>query len=316
MKKVELLRLLADRFAARSYLEIGIKSGATFFAVPVRRKLGVDPWVRISRSSLLRAGRRYPPNLISRRFEETSDEFFERRAAKVAGRKGIDLVFIDGRHAYEQVLADARRSLAILSERGVIVLHDANPATLAEAWPADSYEEARRAEPPGWNGSWCGDSWKAVLHLRAELPQLGIRTVASDSGLAVVSPRIEGTPIDITPADVPGLSFADLDAHRDEWLSLCDGDELARWIEHDPACVTVGGARASRRATVQPTGLQGLATGRSRILPAQSRTRLARVCVAATMAALALFVALPEAAGDRPYDPHPSAWISWMGIAL
>jgi hypothetical protein len=287
--KAELLAQLAGRIGARSYLEIGVKSGDTLFLVPARFKVGVDPDVRITRRQRLRASRIQLGNASCRLFEETSDEFFARHADRARPREGFDLVFVDGKHTWGQAVCDARAALELLSPRGLVVLHDANPATEAQAFPAESFEEAALAEPPGWTRAWCGDVWKAVVQLRAEAPRLALRTMRDDMGLAVLNPRLPADPIDLTAADLPSLSFADLDSKRDAWLNLCDSDDVLAWLEHDPALQRADHKRAADRAF------------------ASARTiRVGAPLVAAT--ALLLLVALPESLGDKPYDAKPSAW--------
>jgi hypothetical protein len=235
MNRIEVLRLLAGRYRARSYLEIGVKEGLTFFQVRVPRKIGVDPVLLIDLKARLRAARRYLPNARSLLVEEASDDFFAHRAPRLFSRRGIDLVFVDGKHTYEQALRDVRNALAHLSEQGVIVVHDTNPATPAEAWRAESWEDAQASRRPGSNQAWCGDVWKALIHLRSELPGIGVRTVHSDHGVTVINPRIRDEPIGLEPSDVPALGFEDLDRSRESWLKTCGGEAIDAWIARDPA---------------------------------------------------------------------------------
>jgi len=72
-------------------------------------------------------------------------------------------VFVDGKHTYEQAHRDIHNAFAHLSEQGVIVVHDTNPATPAEAWRAESFEEANASRSAGSNQAWCGDVWKALM---------------------------------------------------------------------------------------------------------------------------------------------------------
>jgi hypothetical protein len=235
MNRIEVLRLLATRYRARSYLEIGIKEGLTFFQVPVPRKIGVDPVLLIDLKARLRAARRYPPNAFSLLVEQASDDFFARRAPRLFARRGVDLVFVDGKHTYEQALRDVRNALGHLSEQGVIVVHDTNPATSAEAWRAESWEDANASRPAGSHQAWCGDVWKALIHLRSEISGIGVRTVHTDHGVTVINPRIRDEPIGVEPSDVSALGFEDLDRSRERWLQTCGGEAIDAWIARDPA---------------------------------------------------------------------------------
>ena len=233
MNRIECLQFLARRQRARSYLEIGVKNGDAFFAVPIRRKIGVDS-VRLRFRERLRAARTYPLNSFSRIFVETSDEFFERRGERVLGRRGVDLGFVDGKHTYPQALRDITNALRYLSPRGLIVVHDTNPGTAAEAWPGDSPTEVSRANPSGWNGIWCGDVWKAIIDLRSTT-DVGIRTLPDEFGVTVVNPRIKGEKLGDDLADLDVVRFEDLDRNRERWLLLCTPNELEGWLELDPA---------------------------------------------------------------------------------
>ena len=273
-----LLRFLALRHRARSYLEIGAADGYTMFRVPVRRKVGVEPFDRVSRRDRARYARASLRNLTFRVHRETSDEYFAH-----AGAERFDLVFVDGKHTREQVLRDVRSALAVLSPRGLVVVHDTNPGDAAEAWPAESLAAAAADEPPGWRGRWCGDVWKAIVELRQESPELGVVTLAADYGMTVISPRIRSEhPLEAL-VDVGSLSFADFDRQRAAWLALREPAELERWLAQDPGLAP---AAAPTRA------------GRGE--RARRRTAVVAVAVAA---GFVLFGAVPELLGDRPYNP-------------
>jgi hypothetical protein len=230
---LDCIQLLAGRYGARTYLEIGVRTGDTFLDVRVPRKIGVDP-VRLGRRARLRSVRRYPPNLRARLFNETSDEFFAHRARGLFRRSRIDLAFIDGKHTYGQALRDITNALRFLSDRGVVVVHDANPGSAAEAYPAESPQEASLAVPGMSSGAWCGDVWKAVVHLRATRSDLDVMTVSDDYGLALINPRVRSEPLDLSESDVAALSYEDLDAHRAEWLRLGAASDLDAWLARDP----------------------------------------------------------------------------------
>jgi hypothetical protein len=234
VNRLDCLQLLAGRYDAQTYLEIGVRTGETFLEVRVPRKIGVDP-VRLGRRARLRSVGRYPQNLRARVFAETSDEFFARRAAAVFGRSRIDLAFVDGKHTHEQALRDVTNTLEFVSRRGVVVVHDVNPASAEQAWPADSPQDASRALGEGPAEAWCGDVWKVVIHLRAARPDIGVMTIGDDHGLAVINPRLRSERLGVDERDVPALSYDDLDRHRTEWLRLGTADDLAAWLAGDLA---------------------------------------------------------------------------------
>jgi predicted O-methyltransferase YrrM len=279
---VALLRRLALRYHARSYLEIGVKDGYTLFRVPTRRKVGVDPDASLSVRHRTRYARANRWNLLSRAYVTTSDEFFAKDAKRLFGKSGVDLVFIDGKHTYEQTLRDIRSALELLSPHGLIVVHDTNPADIAEAWPADSPEAAAADNPPGWQGRWCGDVWKAVLAVRQTTPELGLTTLPEDFGMTIINPRIAGPAVASVPREIDSLGFEDFVANRHDWLALRDPSTLEAWLARDP--------KLPGTASAQPT----------RPLPL---ARAFAYSAALLAAVLLLFVGLPELLNDWPYNP-------------
>jgi len=234
VNRLQCLQYVADRYGSRVYLEIGVRAGGTFLRVRVPRKIGVDP-AGLGLRARLASVAEYSANFRLRFFTVTSDEFFERHAASTFSRRRIDLAFIDGKHTYEQALRDITNVLAWLSPRGVVVVHDANPATEAQAWPAESPEEAARIWADEARDGWCGDVWKAIVHLRGARPDVGLLTVADDFGLAVLNPRLRTPPVGVDVQDLTSLSFVDLDRHREQWLQLGTADDLEAWLARDPA---------------------------------------------------------------------------------
>lgn len=197
-----------DRFRAPSYLEIGIHSGALFLRVRAARKVGVDPAPRIS----LRSRLTHPASLRARVVATTSDEFF----AALEPSARFDVVFIDGRHLYEQALRDIEASLAHLSDDGVVLAHDCNPPR-----PAMAARDPRVAAVEG--RGWCGDVWKAIVELRTR-PGLDVGVLDTDFGIGVVRRRAgDGAPaLDLRGVEggVEALGYEDLEARRAELLGL------------------------------------------------------------------------------------------------
>jgi Methyltransferase domain len=101
-----LIQHAIETLSAGTYLEIGVDQGATFFVVQVARKIGVDPTAPRPNveAELKRPGAQY--------FATTSDEFFERHAAEQLPL-GVDVVFIDGPHTYDQTYRDVRNVLKV-----------------------------------------------------------------------------------------------------------------------------------------------------------------------------------------------------------
>jgi len=165
----DVLRRLHELVGPRTYLEIGVETGATLaFAKTSERVLGIDPDLSKLRRELL------PPS--ARVFHETSDAFFARQTrAELLGAHHVDLAFIDGMHLFEFALRDFVNVEAWSTPRSVIVLHDCLPLL-----PVTASRERRTK-------FWVGDVWKVVAILRRYRPELRIKIVATaPSGLCVV----------------------------------------------------------------------------------------------------------------------------------
>lgn len=192
-----------SRFERPRYLEIGVNTGVLFLHVRAAGKLGVDPIARVPRLKRLA----HPNTLLRGHLvEATSDEFF----SGLDPEERFDVVFVDGDHRFEQSLRDVENALAHLSEGGVILIHDCDPPSAAAASP-DPGDSA--------GGPWCGDVFRTIVHLRATRADLRVETLDTDFGIGVVR-RGEAEPLDLDPAAIAALGFADLVADRERLLGL------------------------------------------------------------------------------------------------
>jgi hypothetical protein len=198
--RVGIVQAELDRFRDARYLEIGVHTGVLFLHVRASVKLGVDPHPRVPQwKRLLHPNTSLRGHLI----RQTSDAFFEGLADKAR----FDVVFVDGLHLWEQCLRDIESSLEHLSEGGVVLVHDCNPA--------DAVSAAREPTP---GAEWCGDVWKTIAHLRANRADLDVETLDTDNGIGVV--RRAAQPRPHVALDVAPLDYSDLFAARTELLGL------------------------------------------------------------------------------------------------
>lgn len=163
----DVLAQLHERLRPRTYLEIGIESGATLaLARHSDRIVGIDPAEYPLQHAL-------PPARI---FREESDAFFARHSREqVLGTRRVDLAFIDGMHRFENALRDFSNTEQWAHAGATIVLHDCVPLT------------ARTATRERATKFWVGDTWKVVLALTRNRPDLRVRTIlAPPSGLVIV----------------------------------------------------------------------------------------------------------------------------------
>lgn len=204
--RISVIQSELDRFSNSRYLEIGIFDGLVFTRVSASTKVAVDPDIGISKLRRGLLGMRRGVTL----HEIPSDEYFEALPPETK----FDVIFVDGLHLYEQALRDTENSLAHLADGGVVLMHDCNPtaAAVADREPCTAIKAGHRA--------WCGDVWKAVVHLRATRQDLSVRVIDTDFGIGVVRRGERGTAVDLSPAEVAQLTYADLAADRERLLGL------------------------------------------------------------------------------------------------
>jgi len=209
MNRVHVLQTIIDRLGARRYLEIGVQSGDTLFPLRVRKKLAVDPRFLITTRAKLDWVRWNFCNIFNSYYEMTSDMFFSKHGGALAQR-GLDVVFVDGLHTYEQSLKDVENSLRYLSVNGVIVMDDCNPPSEGAAAPSKAPDQM----------VWTGDVWKTVAFLRSTRADLNVVTLDCVYGIGIV---VRGTPetrLAYMPHQISSLTYTDLDADRERILNL------------------------------------------------------------------------------------------------
>ncbi|TRX62138.1 class I SAM-dependent methyltransferase [Fulvivirga sp. M361] len=187
MNRIELIRELIRKGKLTSYLEIGSQSGKSFLPVRCKIKIAVDPKFIIPFKNKIKWLIRNPYNLFSKYFEETSDDFFEKRKALLAEIPKLDIALIDGLHTFEASLKDTLNTLNYVNNSGIIILHDCFPQNKAVATPAASMDAAQAMDVEGWTGQWCGDVWKTIVYLRKSHPdELEAYVINTDFGLGIV----------------------------------------------------------------------------------------------------------------------------------
>lgn len=213
-----------------NYLEIGVRDGFCFFKIKADRKLAVDPNFVINPQAKWKAYFNNFSNLFSRYYKLTSDDFFNKYGRRLEGRNGLDVVFIDGLHLYEQVVKDIENSLRYLRPDGIILLHDCNPAFEAAAVRGFSPAEIAKDPPPGWTGEWNGDVWKAIVHYRALQPGVEVAVFDADHGIGAIKKRGTATALLLSQEEIASLRYKDLEENRPEFLNLKEPGEFASFL--------------------------------------------------------------------------------------
>jgi Macrocin-O-methyltransferase (TylF)/Methyltransferase domain len=224
--RIDIVQRIIDQRKARTYLEIGVETGASFMPIRARRKIAVDPRLAIAFKSRIEWLFRNPDNLFAEYHETTSDEYFSRRPVK-----RLDVVFIDGLHTYAQALRDVDHALARLNENGVIVMHDCLPPHRAAAHPTQ-LTQSRAAELgiAGWTPEWCGDVWKAISHLRSQRDDLRVFVLNCDYGVGIVTRGEPESRLDLSTDELNRMTYDDLLRDGSNLLNLRSEHYLASFL--------------------------------------------------------------------------------------
>lgn len=209
-KYSQVLRRIHQHLRPRTYIEIGVETGASLrFVLPGTRALGVDPAPKITFE--------LPANV--RIFAQTSDDFFARPglAAELDGLP-VDLALIDGMHHFEFALRDFMNLERLCAPDSTILIHD--------CFPHDR-TTARRERVMHF---WSGDIWRLVVLLKKYRPDLSIHTIAAPpTGLTMVrnldpGSRFLAENLERLCAEFLALDYAFLDGDRGGKLNLFPND--------------------------------------------------------------------------------------------
>jgi SAM-dependent methyltransferase len=195
--RADLINYYARQIGAKSYLEIGVQTGATFRAVEIDHKVGVDP-----------------DPLSKATIHTTSDQFFS------LNNERFDIVFVDGLHHWETALRDIHNAAAILNEGGVIIVDDIAPRKQAH--------QTRHISDIHWTG----DVWKAWFAAVAEYRgRFNMFSLDIAFGLGVM---VAGTTeIDPPLLSAERAGWSDYVAHRARYHKMIKFEELISWQRED-----------------------------------------------------------------------------------
>jgi hypothetical protein len=165
VRYLDFLRVLHARLSPATYLEIGVRNGASL-ALSRCRSVGIDPAYKVTAEldgdiCLIRT---------------ISDEYFARPEPLAPfGGRPVDLAFIDGLHLFEFAVRDFVNIERHATRSSVVVFDDVFPRTVDEA--------ARKRHTK----SWTGDVYKVQAVLQEYRPDLTcLRVGTKPTGLLVV----------------------------------------------------------------------------------------------------------------------------------
>ncbi len=188
--RIEIIQNIINKKNYKKYLEIGCDRNENFSQINIDKKVGVDP----SRGGTIRM---------------TSDDFFQENKNK------FDIIFLDGLHTYEQTIKDINNSLKIISDEGVILIHDCLPKKI---W---------NQIVPRMYGHWNGDVWKAIVHSRT-YENVDTYTCIADHGIGIIFKRKNRNLLEINVSDFKKLKFSDYYKNHREFMNLITHDNVGK----------------------------------------------------------------------------------------
>jgi hypothetical protein len=159
---------LAGKFKAKTYLEIGVARGHTFFRVNIDQKTAVDPNFKFNKSEYETDNTKF--------FEVVSDIFF----ADLDQNTKYDLIFIDGLHTFEQTFRDFTNSLVHGHEKTIWIIDDVLPSDVYSSLrePKEAFNFRKRAGGEG--AAWHGDVYKVIFAIHDFFPAFSYCTINTD----------------------------------------------------------------------------------------------------------------------------------------
>lgn len=232
MTRLDVIQKIVDYQNARTYLEIGVKKGKVFLNIKARKKIAVDPHFKINKKRKIKSYFNNLSNIFNEYYEMTSDVFFEKYSNIFTRLNGFDVAFIDGLHTYKQSLRDVQNCLNFLNRNGVIIMHDCNPLSEVEAYPAGSQEDSANLNLPEGTSSWSGDVWKTIVHLRSTRTDLHIFVLNCDHGIGIITRGAPEDMLQYSEKSIDNLSYEDLERDRARILNLKRADYLSKFLEN------------------------------------------------------------------------------------
>ena len=190
----DLIQKIIDLNNFQNYLEIGCDGDDSFSKIKIKNKIGVDPY-------------------SGGNFKGTSDFFFSQN------NKNFDCIFIDGLHEYHQVSKDIKNSLDVLSENGIILLHDCLPTSL------------HKQAVPRYKNIWNGDVWKSIVYFRT-LENVDIVTCKIDQGISAIRKIKNKDRLDLKIDDFSKLKFKDFYLNHQKYMRIKDYDNFLNYISN------------------------------------------------------------------------------------
>jgi hypothetical protein len=223
------INALLNSFSAPTrYLEIGVETGQTFFAVTSPQKTAVDPTFTFDLDEAQSA------EPTSHFFQITSDDYFQNHW----DGQPFDIMFLDGLHTWDQTYRDFCNSLLAMHKRSVIILDDVFPNDVFSC-NRDQVEAVmmRQFMTNDPSNAWHGDTYKVIPLIRTFHPLLNFCTIITDGNpqaLVWRSPKASlPSPIlsDVGSLNMPALDYLWFLRNQESYNLMNEEDALALVID-------------------------------------------------------------------------------------
>jgi len=223
---------------AKTYLEIGVWSGSTFFPVQIPVKVAVDPCFVFDPLEHKKEGTFF--------LEITSDNFFKKLDSgdlsfvenDSTEKNKFDIIFIDGHHTFEQSLKDFENSLRYSHEKTLWLIDDTVPSDAYSALPDPGISRYKRKLAGLERGDWHGDVYKTIIAIHDNHPDISYCTLMGGNPQTVLwkAPKSERTPIFSSNSEINATNYFDMIQHGKLIMPVSD-ESLPNYIFRsiDPA---------------------------------------------------------------------------------
>lgn len=170
MLKQDIINLLGKKFNFNSYLEISsIGTGYAYNKIDDKIFTTKSAIYYIPDTDKIDTKKRYRKDI------DIVPNKYEYHYNKVRNEKTkYDIVFVDPWHTYEQSFMDLETALKLVSDTGIIVVHDCCPYTEELIGP---YKK----------GAWCGQTYEAFVNFRHKHKELESFCIYADYGCGLLS---------------------------------------------------------------------------------------------------------------------------------
>ena len=177
--KFELVNWLGQKLNFKSYLEISTYNTGSFFHKVKPQIFEVKECFNYLNEQLLLN----PPNKNTLNNDHDFELIEYELGFQKLKQKGLkfDVVFVDSYHTLSQTIKDINVALELVSEKGIIVVHDCNPPKIE--YVGNEYREHK----------WCGQTYEGFIKFRVLNPQIESYVVDIDLGCGIILPNRKPT---------------------------------------------------------------------------------------------------------------------------